>query len=423
MSLPPNPHPVEVFEVPMNNGGDSAWLTLIGVGENGLADLSEAAACALAAARLVICSQRLRPSIAAKAGRECLSWPKPLNTVIKVLQARRGQPVCVLATGDPFHYGVANVLLRHFSIDEVICYPHPSAFSLACARLGWERARVQTLSLHGRPLAVLHAHLQPRVRLLLLTANAEGPRQIAEALVANGFGASCITILNQLGSEDEWCDSCLAAEFTIERIAARNTVAIECVADAATRWYSRAPGLTDEAYLHDGQLTKRVVRAATVAALAPAAEHVLWDVGAGAGSVAIEWLRTAAAAEAYAIERSPARCEIIRRNATALGTPGLIVLAGEAPEALHGLPDPDAVFIGGSVADGRLLDTCWQRLNGGGRLVANAVTLAAEAELLARHRVYGGELARIGVAHAASIGDHPSFTPSRSITQWVVHKA
>ena len=407
----------------MNSINNSAWLTVIGVTENGLADLGTAAANALAAAQLVICSQQLLPTIPIKAGRECHSWPSPFNAVVNILQAHRGQRVCVLASGDPFHYGAANVLLRHFSIDELICYPSPSAFSLACSRLGWERAKVQTISLHGRPLSLLHAHLQPRMRLLVLTAIAQGPQQIANALTTKGFGSSRLTVLNQLGSKNEWCNSCLAAEFAIDRIAPRNTVGIECIADTATRWYSKAPGLVDTAYCHDGQLTKRTVRAASVAALAPAAEQVLWDVGAGAGSVAIEWLRVANTAKAFAIERSATRCELIRHNAAALGVPDLIVINKEAPQALHELPNPDAVFIGGSATNQLLLDTCWQRLNDGGRLVANAVTLATEAELLARHRDYGGELLRIGVEQATPIHTQLlSFTPSRRITQWIVCK-
>ena len=396
----------------------TAWLTIIGLGEKGQRELGESARTALAQAALVVGSRRHLQLVNVDEHCECLTWPSPFNALIDVLKARRGQKVCVLATGDPFCYGIGNVLARHFRADELNTYPQPSAFSLACARLGWNVSQTQMISLHGRPLALLYMHLQPQAQLLVLTANERGPRQIAQALVERGFGSSRITVLNQM-SGDEWHDVCIAADFAIEKISNRNTVAIECIADRDTRWHSIAPGLADDAFHHDGQLTKRIVRAATVSGLSPVAGHVLWDVGAGAGSVAIEWLRLAPDTQAFAIERSFDRSELIRRNAIELGVPALTVVLGNAPEALQELPDPDAILIGGSVANTALFDYCWQRLRTNGRLVANAVTLEAEAELFARHGALGGELARIGTAYAQPIGSQRSFSPRRTVTQWI----
>ena len=330
----------------------------------------------------------------------------------------RGQDVCVVASGDPFLYGAGSVLSRHVDPREMLVVPAPSAFSLAAARLGWALPETTLLSLHGRELDLVRPHLQPGVHVLALTSDGDGPAMLAQLLAESGFGASRLTVLEALGGPREHVRTSTAKHFDLGTVDALNTVAVEVMAASDARVIARAPGLPDELFEHDGQITKREIRAATLSSLAPRRGELLWDIGAGAGSVAIEWMLADPSLRAIAIETRADRAACIRRNAAALGVPGLEVIEGAAPAALDGLAPPDAVFLGGGASEPGVLDTAMAALPPGGRLVVNAVTLDTEALLLARHAVMGGELIRIAIARAGAIGGRSGWRPALPVTQW-----
>ena len=400
----------------------SAWLSIVGIGEEGMAGLGAPAHDALDGAEILVGGARHLAMVPVD-GRECLEWPRPFSALLEELRARRGRRVCVLSTGDPFCYGVGTVIARHFPLDEMRVHPAPSAFSLACARLGWSQPEVEFLSLHGRPLATLRSAMWPGARVLALSHDATTPARIAGMLRDAGYGDSRIVVLERMGATAERVREASAREFALEDVHDFNTVAIECAAGSDTPLYSRVPGLPDDAFEHDGQLTKRVPRAAALAALAPFPGQLLWDVGAGCGSIGIEWMRAARGARAIAIERNAARLALIERNAERLGTPGLRVVEGESPAALSGLEaPPDAIFVGGGLASPGLMDLCWAALPAGGRLVAHAVSVEGERALLDAHARIGGELSRIAVSRAAPIGRFRAFRPAYPVTELAVRK-
>jgi precorrin-6Y C5,15-methyltransferase (decarboxylating) len=350
-----------------------------------------------------------------------LCWAAPLSRTVEEIVAQRGHPVAVLATGDPMHFGIGVTLARAVPVSEILMLPAPSAFSLAAARLGWPLADCECLTVHGRPLARFTGFLHPGARLLLMSHDGTTPAEIAAELVRRGFGGSRLILLEHMGGQRERILEATADAWTIEQTADLNTLAIECRAGSDAVSYPRLPGLPDEAFQHDGQLTKREIRAATLAALAPLPGQRLWDVGAGCGSIAIEWLRAGHEMKAIAIESDAKRLGFIAGNAAALGTPEIEVLAGKAPQALENLAPPDAVFIGGGMTD-EIVERCWAALPAGGRLVANVVTVEGEAGL-ARHRaVLGGTLTRIAVSRAEPIGSRLGWRPMMPVTQWAAVK-
>ncbi|MEI9985950.1 MAG: precorrin-6y C5,15-methyltransferase (decarboxylating) subunit CbiE [Aliidongia sp.] len=381
------PHPASP---PQWGGEEKRWLTIVGIGEDGVAGLSEAAKAAIEKAAVLIGGERHLAMIPAGSA-ERIAWGRPFEAGLTALLARRGRPMVVLASGDPMSYGVGATLARSVPVEEMVILPAPGAFSLAAARLGWPLQQVATLSLHGRPLDRLAWHLAPGARLLALTENGAAPAEIARWLVERGWGPSRLVVLERLGGSQEGTGRSYGRSLSAKIFADLNTLAIECRPGPDAQIWSRLAGLPDEAFRHDGQLTKRAVRAVTLAALAPCGAEMLWDVGAGCGSIAIEWLRALEHGRAVAIERDPARCTLIAVNATSLGVPDLRIVEGAAPAALAGLPAPDAIFIGGGV-DGALLDLCYAALNSGGRLVANAVTIEGETSLYAFRQSHGGEL-------------------------------
>ena len=400
----------------------SPWLSIVGIGEDGVAGLGAAARAALDEAETLVGGAR-HLALIPPDGRERLAWPRPFSALAEELRVRRGRRVCVLATGDPFCYGVGSVIARHVPIDELRVHPAPSAFSLACARLGWSLAEVETLSLHGRPLALFRAAMGPGARVLVLSHDATTPAGIAAMLEEAGYGESRVVVLERMGGAAERVREVPARDFALDDVQDFNTVAVECAGASDTPPRSRVPGLPDDAFEHDGQLTRRVQRAAALAALSPFPGQLLWDVGAGCGSIAIEWMRAARGARAIAIERNAARAALIGRNAQSLGTPGLRVVEGEAPAALSGLDvPPDAIFVGGGLAAPGLLDRCWSALPAGGRLVAHAVSVEGERALLAAHDAIGGELCRIAVSHVAPIGRYRAFRPAFPVTALVARK-
>ena len=324
----------------------------------------------------------------------------------------------MLASGDPFCHGVGAVLARHVDPAEMLVVPAPSAFSLAAARLGWPLPETTQLSLHGRSLDLIRPHLHPGARILALTSDGAAPAQIAGLLAKAGFGGSRFTVLEALGGARERIRSATAAAFDLGEIDDLNIVAIAVAAAPDARIIARAPGLADDLFEHDGQLTKREIRALTLSSLAPCRGALLWDIGAGAGSVAIEWMLADPSLRAVAIEHRSDRAARIRRNAAALGVPGLEVIEGAAPVALQGLAQPDAIFVGGGTSRPGLLDAAAAALRPGGRLVVNAVTLETEAVLIARHAALGGNLIRIAIARAGGVGGKTGWRPAMPVTQW-----
>ncbi len=399
----------------------SRWLSVVGIGDDGLGGVAPSARALIDAADILVGSERHLAMIP-EDGRERLLWPRPISEVRPMLEALRGRPVCVLASGDPLCYGIGAKLHKWFDREDIAVIPAPSSFSLACARLGWSLPDIQTLTLHSRPLETLSAFLGPGARLLALTENGETPGRAADLLAASGYGESRLTVLEHLGGPKENIFEGTAADWDGRTCADLNALAIECVAGPDAAILPRVPGLPDEAFRHDGQLTKREVRSATVASLAPFPGQRLWDVGAGCGSIGIEWMRSAAHAEAVAIERAPERIALIAENAATLGTPRLEIVEGTAPDALEGLARPDAIFIGGGLSTSGLFERCWRALDRHGRLVANVVTLEGEAELLRLHAEHGGSLTRIAVSRAEPVGPFHGWRPLMPVTQWSVTK-
>jgi precorrin-6Y C5,15-methyltransferase (decarboxylating) len=400
----------------------TVWLTVIGIGEDGFAGLGEAARDALAEARVVFGGQRHLALLPDSMPAERHPWPSPFTEGLKALLARRGQPVCVLASGDPMLFGVGATLSREVPASEMRVLPAPSAFSLAAARLGWPLQEVAQVSIHGRALELVHPHLHHGARLLVLAHDGASPAAIASLLRARGFGGSRIVVLEHLGGALERRVEATAAAWHEDQVAPLNVIAVECRADAGVRPLSLLAGLPDDAYRHDGQLTKRDVRAVTLGHLGPCPGELLWDVGAGCGSISIEWMRAHPSCRAIAIEENAGRQELIRANAAALGVPALQLVAGSAPGALAGLAEPDAIFIGGGVTEPGLLEACWSALRPGGRLVANAVTLQSEALLVAWWQRLGGELIRLAVSHAAPLGSFDVWRGALPVTLLSVPK-
>ncbi|MFL5337307.1 MAG: precorrin-6y C5,15-methyltransferase (decarboxylating) subunit CbiE [Geminicoccaceae bacterium] len=395
------------------------WLTVVGIGLDGLDGLGRHAREAIAAAEVLVGGER-HLSLWPQDEKKRLAWRSPLSATIPDLLALRPRNVVVLATGDPLWYGVGRFLLQHVPVAEVRFLPHRSAFQEACSRLGWAMEGVYALSAHGRPIDALRRHLQPGRRLLVLTAGGDSPAAIGRCLTDAGYGPSRTWILEELGGPTERVVVGEASTLGNDHFSDLNLMGIELTAGRDA--LPLGPGLPDDAYDHDGQLTKAEIRAMTVAALAPRDAEMLWDVGAGAGSVAIEWLRTSRSMAAVAVERDPTRAARIVANAARLGVPELIVHAGEAPGALAGLPEPAAIFVGGGIAAPGLLEHCWAALRVGGRLVANAVTIGGEAALLAFQERHDGRLLRLAISRSDVIGGQPVWRPALPVTQLTARK-
>jgi precorrin-6B C5,15-methyltransferase / cobalt-precorrin-6B C5,C15-methyltransferase len=399
------------------------WLSIVGIGEDGVDGLSQSARGLVSAAKTVFGGKRHLALAASLIRGDARAWPSPFERAVEEVLTHRGRDVCVLASGDPFFYGVGSVLTHHVDPTETLVMPAPSAFSLAAARLGWPLQETALVSLHGRSLDFVRPHLQQGSRLLVLTSDADAPRALASMLHESGFGMSDIIVLEALGGPRERVRATIAADFDLDDINPLNIVAIDVITEPGARIIARAPGLPDALFEHDGQITKREIRAITVSSLSPRRGELLWDVGAGAGSVAIEWMLADPSLRAIAIEAKPDRAARIRRNAAAFGVPNLQVVEGNAPEALQGLAPPDAVFIGGGVSDPDVIDAAVIALRLDRRLVVNAVTLESEALLIARHAALGGELTRIAISRAGAIGEKTGWRPAMPVTQWTWTKS
>ncbi|MGX9120619.1 precorrin-6y C5,15-methyltransferase (decarboxylating) subunit CbiE [Mesorhizobium sp. BHbsci] len=397
---------------------NSRWLTIVGIGEDGVAGLGEEAKRLIAEAEFVFGGTRHLALVASLTKGEARAWPTPFDAEMGDVLALAGKKVCVLASGDPFFHGVGVTLARKIPSQEMQVIPAPSATSLAAARLGWALQDIETISLHGRSLDLIRPLLHPGTRILALTSDGDAPAAIARLLTELDFGASRLTILEALGGPNERLRSTRADAFDLEKINPLNVLAIEVGSTSEGRILPLTSGLGDHLFEHDGQITKREVRAITLSALAPRRGELLWDIGAGSGSIGIEWMLAHPSMRAIAIEADPTRAARIRRNASHCGVPGLVVVEGSAPKALARLGTPDAIFIGGGGSDTGVLGAAIKALRVGGRLVANAVTLEMEALLLARHAAVGGDLTHIFISRASPVGSMQAWRPAMPVTQW-----
>lgn len=390
-------------------------ITVVGIGADGWAGLGEPVRALVLAADVVIGAPRHLELLPTADGQQRRSWPSPLRAgLLALFDGLAGQRVVALASGDPLLSGVGTTLIELFGADRVTVIPAVSSVTLARARLGWPAESTAVIRA-GDVHAVLRG-LAPGRRVLVLSADETTPERLAVLLVERGYGASRMTVLGDLGAQAESRWDGTAATFTGE-MPRLNVIAVELSGPLLTGW---APGLPDDAYGHDGQLTKRDLRASALARLLPAPGQLLWDVGAGAGSVGIEWMRAHPSCRAIAIEANEERAQRIASNARNLGVPALKVVGGSAPQALADLPAPDAVFVGGGLSRPGVLAACLAALRDGGRLVAHAVTLETEAMLAQAYREHGGELSRIQVEHAAPLGGFTGWRPARAVTQWAL---
>jgi precorrin-6Y C5,15-methyltransferase (decarboxylating) len=398
------------------------WLSIVGIGEDGIDGLSELARGLIESADFVFGGARHLSLAGPLVRGMARQWESPFDQSVTQVLGFRGRLVCVLASGDPFQHGVGSVLARHVAPEETIAIPAVSAFSLAAARLLWALPRITLLSLCGRTLDLIRPHLHSGARILAFTSGAQAPVGIAALLCATGFGESTVTVLEELGGPRERIRSAPAGGFNLDQIAALNTVAIEVVGSPAARVLARSAGLPDELFEHDGQLTKREIRALTLSALAPRPFELLWDIGAGCGSVAIEWLLADSSLSAVAVECRSDRAARIRRNAVTFGVPDLKVIEATAPQGLSDLQPPDAIFIGGGATGPGLLEAARAALRTRGRLVVNAVTLETEALLIDAYSQHGGTMTRMEIQHARPVGaEHGRFSswrPGNPIVQW-----
>ena len=396
------------------------WMDVIGIGEDGVDGLSPQARRVLAQAEVIIGGDR-HHQLSENGDAKRIKWPSPFDALIDVMRSHKGQRLVVLVTGDPLWYSIGARILKAIPAEEVTFHPQLSAFQWASVRMGWSLADCETVTVHGRADSQILPHLAPGVRMLVLTQNTETPQALAQMLVERGFGRSQMTVLAALGGEREQRFDGVAAHWD-QVVPDFHTLAIDCVADADATWYPRTGGLPDAAFVSDGQITKQDIRATTLAKLAPYPDAVLWDIGAGCGSVSVEWMRAARSALSVAIEHKSERVAMIHQNMVQLGAEKMVVMEGRAPEVLKDLPQPDAVFIGGGLTTEGLFDAAWSALRPGGRLVANVVTLESEGRLFELHQKHGGELVRLSVQKAESVGPYRGWRAAMPVTQWSITK-
>ncbi|WP_310961184.1 precorrin-6y C5,15-methyltransferase (decarboxylating) subunit CbiE [Nocardioides terrisoli] len=407
--MPGTPHP-----------STAATIIVIGIGADGWSGLSDESRHHVSRASVVLGGPRHLALLPEVAGQRRLPWPRPLRAGLRELLAGLEGAVVALASGDPMVSGIGSTLVDALGPDRVVVVPAVSSVALARAEMRWPAESHATVSVVGRDVSLVRRQLAPGRRILVLSADEHTPFQVARLLVDAGYARSLVTVLGDLGSERSTVVGPRAAAGLVDDhgdLPRLNVVAVDCVGPHLGGWVA---GLPDDAFEHDGQLTKRDLRASALARIAPAPGEHLWDVGAGAGSVAIEWMRADPTCTATAVEADAERVARITRNASRLGVPGLQVVHGTAPEALAGLPAPDAVFVGGGATRAGVVDSAMAALRPGGRLVVHGVTLETERLLAVLYAEHGGELTRLGVESVAPIGSFTGWAPARTVTQWAL---
>jgi precorrin-6B C5,15-methyltransferase / cobalt-precorrin-6B C5,C15-methyltransferase len=394
------------------------WLEIIGIGEDGMAGLSAEARALVENAEIIIGGMR-HHTLSENVKAERVAWPSPFDAMIDRIRRYRGRRIVILVTGDPLWYSVGARITKAIPAEEICFHPQLSAFQWAACRLGWSLADVETLTIHGRPAEQILPYLAPGIKMLLLTKDRTSPALVAQMLIERGYGPSRLTVLAALGGPDEKIIDGIAADWG-EEVPDFHLLAVECIAGMNAQILPRT-GLPDHFFEHDGKMTKQAVRALTLAKLVPVRDGLLWDIGAGCGSVAIEWMRAAPEARAIGIEPNGGRRAMALKNALALGAPALKLIDGVAPDALHGLPRPEAIFIGGGLKT-ETVEIALAALKPLGRLVVNAVTLESENQLAQLHRLYGGELVRINTQTLEPIGSYHGWKPAMPVTQWSLTK-
>lgn len=398
------------------------WLTVVGIGDDGWEGLGPEAQVAVRGAELLVGGER-HLALVPEGPADRRPWPSPMSTLVEELANMRGRRICVLASGDPLLFGVGSQFARRLGAQDMRVIPHVSTFAAVCAHMLWPQPETRLVTLCGRPVETLHRELFDRTRLVVFSAGSDTPHAVAKLLCRRGFGESRITVLEHLGGADETVRTFTPADLDGDiAFAGLNSIAIDCVAGPEAEVLATVPGLPEDAFDHDGQITKREIRAITLAHLSPRPDALLWDIGAGSGSIGIEWMRAAPGARAIALEPRDDRAARARANAANLGVPKLTVIQGEAPDALSGLEAPDAIFVGGGLTAAGMVDQCWEALGPGGRMVANAVTLETEAVLLEAHRRLGGDLTRLSVSRADPVGRFTGWRPAMPVTQWAIVK-
>ncbi|MEL7211530.1 MAG: precorrin-6y C5,15-methyltransferase (decarboxylating) subunit CbiE [Pseudomonadota bacterium] len=395
------------------------WLHIVGIGEDGLDGLAPATRAVVETAEIIIGGDR-HHKLSSDVTATRIAWPSPFDALIETLRGYKGKRVVVLATGDPLWYSVGARIGRAINPAEIVYHPQLSAFQLAASRMGWSLPDVETLTVHGRPVAQVIPTIQPGNKLLILTTGAETPSEICAFLMDRGYGESEITVIAAMAGPSEKRFDGLAKDWSHD-VPSFNTMAVRCVAGPDATVFSRVPGLPDSAFDHDGTMTKQEVRAATLAKLMPMRDALLWDIGTGCGSIAIEWMRAAPEARAIGLEKRADRRALAAANAQTLGTPKLEIIDAEAPDGLVNLPAPDAVFIGGGLSEETFIKA-WSALKPFGRLVVNAVTLESEALLMSLHAQHGGDLVKIMVNRAEPVGPRTGWRPHMPVTQWSLMK-
>ncbi|HAY48919.1 MAG: bifunctional cobalt-precorrin-7 (C(5))-methyltransferase/cobalt-precorrin-6B (C(15))-methyltransferase [Thalassospira sp.] len=407
-------------------------ITVIGIGEDGYDGLSPMARKIIENARIIFGGTRHIAMLPGSNTATQNKWITPFEANLPLIEDCLDQNPVVLASGDPMYFGVGNTLIKYFGPEPIYAIPSPSSISLAASRLGWPLAECDVITLHGREPETLRAHLRPHGKLIALSADGSTPALVAVMLCEAGFDQSRMSVCERLGGPEERITTQTARTWQstatsmpdVKSVDPLNLIMIDLEAGPKANPLPMGPGLPDDAFIHDGMITKSEIRAQTLSSLAPFAGGVLWDLGAGCGSISIEWMRLRG--KAVAIERDAERCAMIKKNALRLGVPGLVIEQSTIEGAIafaDRLPRPDAIFIGGGITSNGLLEACWKLLPAHGRLVANTVTLEGEEKLLRFYNENGGTLSRLSVSRLVPRGNFRGWSNLAPVTHYLGVKA